>query len=124
MKIATILNPNVKNALTKLFNAHLPVTTAFKVKRLVISIDAETEKFNGLRNSLIEELGSKTETGEVSKDEKGNVNFADDKKAEFFKREAEIKNMDFLVSPIKLTELGNIALSANDLFALEDIIKE
>jgi hypothetical protein len=124
MKIGNLVNPGVGAALTKLFQANLKKEIAFKIKRLVISTDAEITKYNQLRNSLIEEFASKDEKGEVQKDEEGNVVFTSENKIEFLKKQTELQNMDVLIQTVKLSELGDAVLSAADLFALDEIIRE
>jgi hypothetical protein len=124
MKIGTLTNPGVKAALTKIFKADLQKEVAFKVKRLVISIDAELAKYDSLRNSIIEELANRDDKGAVKKDDQGNVDLSPEKKLEFVKRDRELRDMDILVQTLKLSELGNTVLSGADLFLLEDIVKE
>lgn len=124
MKIRALLNPDVRTALTKLFKADLKKDVAYKIKRIVISADAEVSKYNQLRASLIEELALKDEAGGIKKDAAGNVDFSPENKVEFFKRESQLMDMDVLVQTVKLAELGDAVLSASDLFALEDVVKD
>lgn len=124
MKVGELLGLNAREALTKLFQAHLPMAVALKIKRLVIAVDAELNKYDQMRATLIEEYANKDDKGAIIKDEKGNVDFTPEKKAEFFKKEAELKDMDVLIQPLKISDLGEIPLSAQDLFALDKILKE
>ena len=81
-------------------------------------------KYDNLRNALIEELCVKNDAGAPKMDGAGNVEFTQEGRQEFFKRESELKNMDVLIQPMKQSELGDITLSAEDLFVLDAIFKE
>jgi hypothetical protein len=125
MKISELMNPGVRTALTKIFQDDtLPRVVALKVKRLVIAVDAELGKFDSMRATLIEEFALKNDKGDVIKDERGNVDFTPENKLEFFKKEAELKDMDVMVQPLKMAELGDTRLSAQDLFHLDKMVKE
>jgi hypothetical protein len=124
MKVGELLGPNVKVALTKLFQAHLPMAAALKIKRLVIAVDSELSKYDNMRATLIEEFALKDDKGDIIKDAKGNVDFTPENKTEFLKKEAELKEMDVLIQPLKIADLGEIPLSAQDLFSLDKILKE
>ena len=109
----------MKDVLTKVVQADVPIRTAFRINRFVKSVQIELEVFEKTRMKLIQKYGEKEEKSQQ-------ISVKDPEKQKEFHREIqkvvlEIINIDF--KPIRFEEFGNdIKISAAELFALEKII--
>ena len=109
----------MKDVLTKVVQAEVPIRIAFRINRFVKSVQMELETFEKIRMGLIQKYGEKEEKSQQ-------ISVKDPEKQKEFHREIqkvvlEIINIDF--KPIRFEEFGNdIKISAAELFALEKII--
>ncbi|HUS49090.1 MAG TPA: hypothetical protein VMZ91_02940 [Candidatus Paceibacterota bacterium] len=109
----------MRDILTKVVQAEVPIRTAFRINRFVKSVQMELETFEKTRMGLIQKYGEKEENNQQ-------ISVKDPQKQKEFQTEiqkviVEIINIDF--NPIRFEEFGNdIKISAAELFALEKII--
>jgi hypothetical protein len=117
-----IANDAFTEMMQQLITMKVPVRTAFKLKTLVNKINDELKKLTDLRKDIIENRCKKGEDGKPLLDEDKNYQFEPDQKLEFAKEIAELLSVEVDVEPIKLSELGSIDLTTQQLFDLGDVI--
>ena len=105
---------NAREPMAKLLGKELPVKTAYKLSKLVKSINDEFKNFEEQRQNLVKKHGKEDETTKNFTVPKEKIQSFQDDIGELLKIEVEI-NKD----PIRITELANIQASPVDLAALE-----
>lgn len=97
--------------------------TAYSVSKLVRRIRNELRVAAEHHKEIIMPFVEKDEAGKAKTDERGGVTIAPEKKAEWDEKLQQFLDheVEFDVDPIKVTELGAIKLSPNDILALEPI---
>ena len=103
----------------KLLTANLPIKLAYSLSKSVKKLEGEVKIVEEQRIALLKKYGT-------SPDEKGNVTVLPEN-IEFFVKDfnglLEVE-VDIDITPVKLSELGDIKLSAVDLSNLEGIVVE
>lgn len=122
--LARIIDDRFHVALNKLTSAQLPLKTAFKLKGISKSIKEEYAKYDELRQVALLKHGLKNENGELCLDDKGNVKFSGEGLSSFAKDIQELSGVAIEVPTVKLSELGDINITATDLELLDGIIVE
>lgn len=124
LKLSTLINS--EGSLKKLLAVKLPVKIAYKLSKIVNLIQPELTIFQEQRDKLIKELGT-----EKDKDS-GNFQVTPENMPKFIEEIGKLTdievNLEFgagkAVEPIKLADLGDIELEAQDLVALDWLITE
>jgi hypothetical protein len=115
-------------SLKKLLNESLPIKTAYKLSRMVKSIDGETKTYNEKKNELVGKYGEKVGRGmQINQEiETPEGNIPNPKFIEFLKDLEEIQSVKIELPDIKvkIDELGDINFPAVDLSNLERFIDE
>ena len=127
MRLSQLASPEFKNAVQKLMQAQLPVKTTFRLKKLVVALESELKIFEETRESIVKEYGEKTESGELKFNEQGLVQLDLSRAAEWQPKLSELMMLESSLELPKfsLSDLGDqLQLSANELFALGDVIQE
>ena len=125
MKLGRIIDPRFKVALKKLTDQDLPIKASFILKGVVLSSDSESKKFEDVRIEAVNKLGDKKEDGSLAVDEKGIVNVNAENMKEYTEQLNALLDTDIEVKGVTLKDLGDrILLSVQDLFILDDLIKE
>ena len=125
MKLGRIIDPRFKVALKKLTDQDLPIKASFILKGVVLSSDSESKKFEDVRIEAVNKLGDKKEDGSLAVDEKGIVNVNAENMKEYTEQINALLDTDIEVKGVTLKDLGDrILLSVQDLFILDDLIKE
>jgi hypothetical protein len=127
MRLSQLASPDFKNAVQKLMQASLPVKTTFRLKKLVVALESEIKIFDETRESIVKEYGEKDEEGNLKQNEQGLVQLDLAKAAEWQPKLSELMMLESAVELPKfsLSDLGeSLQLSANELFALGDLIQE
>lgn len=127
MKISILASDQFNLAFNKLISASLAPKTAFKLKKLALTIAQEVKVYEEIRTGLLQEYGKRDESGNIIQDEKGMVYLDMDKKEEFEPKLKEFNELETTaeITKISLEELGDkVELSASDLLALEAVICE
>ncbi len=109
------------NTMELMLGQKLPIRTAFKVKTLVGIFNEELKKFNDIRKEILERHCDKNEDG-TPKLENRNYNFSPEKMLEVTKELNELSAIEVEFTPIKIDELGEISLTAQNLFDLGEVI--
>ena len=122
MKFAAFQNPAVTALLQKLFNAQVPVRTAYKLSKIQKAVAVESERYQNLRMKIIKKFGTKDEQGQLIVDDNGNAKLED---SVIEAVTAEMKELHDLVvelpEKIKIDDLANVQLSATDLSVLDTL---
>jgi hypothetical protein len=121
MKLSNLINPKFKSALVKLNEQPLPLKTAFKLKGIVISVEAELKKYEDVRQAAVAQYGKKNEDGSLATDEKGNASLEGDAAKAFVDQLNELLSLDVVLPTVTMSELGNIVMSSEELFFLDFI---
>jgi len=108
-------------ALQELLNEKLPITQAFKLRKLAKVINEKAKVYDETRRALLDQVAAKDKNGEVIKDEKGNVKFDNLEKwnTEFIELLEQEEEYD--IEPIELA--NSVEMSANNVTLLEQILK-
>jgi hypothetical protein len=107
---------NAKPALDKLLNSSLPISAAFKLKKLVRAINEELSHFENERISLVKKFGVE--------DDQGNINVDPAKLNDFSKELDELLSVPVELSfdPISYEKLQDISMSAVEMALLDDFV--
>ncbi len=127
MRLSQLASPEFKSAVQKLMGAPLPIKTTFRLKKLVSSLESELKIFEETRESIVKEYGEKTESGELKFNEQGLVQLDLSRAPEWQPKLSELMMLESSLELPKfsLSDFGDsLQLSANELFALGDLIQE
>ena len=115
--------PSFTKSMEELIKEKLPIKTAFKVKTLTNKFNDELKKFKDLRMVIIESYCVKGEDGNPIFDDGGNYQFSAENNKGFVKELNELLSIEIEFDAIKVSELGNMELSADMLLSLGDIVE-
>lgn len=127
MRLSQLASPEFKAAVDKLMAAQLPIKTTFKLKKLVLALEPEVKIFHETRESIVKAYGEKNEDGSLKADSKGMVQLDILRVEEWKPKLSELMMLESTVELTKfsLSDFGDqLQLSANELFALGDLIQE
>ena len=106
-------------SLQKLAQLDLPIKSAFRISRFLKQTENDVKALADIRTKILKEFGEPT-------DEPGQFKVLpdriDDFKTELEKLQDEEIECDF--QPISLEDLGNVALSAQDLLVIDFLFKD
>jgi len=108
---------NMKDPLSKLIDKEIPVNTAFRLNKLVKSIDEYLTEIEEYRVKLINQFGEKNE-------EKNQIEVPPKKMKDFSQQMNELLNEEVEIDfkPININMFGdNLMLSTKDLMVLEKL---
>jgi len=105
-------------ALKKILNADLPVSVSFQLSKAIKAIETELSHFEDTRQSLVRKHGTD--------DGNGNIVVPESAYGDFGTEFAELNNVEVEIAftPISVTKLDNVKLSAVDLMLLEAFVTE
>lgn len=125
MRLRTVANPKLNPVFKKLMTCNLPMTTAYKIKKIAAILDAEAVHYQDLRKKLLDEFGKKNELGELVYNDQGYVEFDDDNYDKFKNKHEELLEVEVRCETIKVSELADyVQLSAADLIVLDDLLTD
>ena len=110
-------------AINKLLDAPLKARTAFRLGKLSKELSPHFETYEKVRQELLEQFGTKVESGEDSQQVQYQFNGTADKFQKELLTMLEEK-VDVKVRKIKIAELNGANLTARDMMALEWLIAE
>jgi hypothetical protein len=120
--LGNITSPSFMKVMESLLKEKVPLKTAFKIKTLTMKFNDELNKFHELRKDILTRYSDKDEAGKPILDERENVKLSDENMLAFQKDLTELLTIEFETDAIKIDELGDISLTASDLFTLGEII--
>lgn len=115
MKLGSIVG--AMEALNNLSNEKVPVSTAFKLKKIIRSIEGDLKSYDDLRKGLFEKFGEKKEDSyEIPKER------LDD----FYKELNDLLSTEVKteITKLKLSDLGDLKIETKMLFSLDEFIEE
>lgn len=120
--LGKVSNANFTSIMQDLVRQKLPVAAAFKLKTLTNKFNDELKKFNELRIQILEAHCKRNEDGSVNADANGNYQFEQESLAKVAKEMGDLMAIEIEFEPIKLQALGDISMSAEDLFTIGEVI--
>lgn len=125
MKLARLVDPNFHKALEKLGKQDLPAKVAFRLKGIAKRTREESQKYEEVRQELLQKHGKKDEGGALVLGDHHAVQFDEGKYMEFAKDLAELVNEEVEISTIKLSDLGdNITMTLEEIEHLDGLVVE
>lgn len=114
-----------QQALIKLMQVKLPIQISYKLSKLAFKLEPELKIYNDQRNALIKELGEQInpETDEWRVKADNLVKFQEEQK-KLQEIEVDVKFAeDKELEKIKVSDLGDVQIEANDLIALDWLLE-
>lgn len=125
MKLAIIVNPKFRLALTNLSNQSIPLPASFKLKGIIKKVDEEFAKYEECRMACINRLAKKDKKGKLILDARSNAIFEGDSIQSFNKEINDLNQLEVELDTLKISELGSkVEISAQDLIMLDTLIQE
>jgi len=121
--LGALSNPSFTSTMQELLGKKLPVKTAFKIKTLVDKFNAELAKFSSLRKDLLERNCDKNESGSPLVDENGNYKFSQEALQVVSKDLIDLASIEVEFEPLSLDSLGDIDVTAQQLFDLGPVVQ-
>jgi len=117
VKLGTL--KNAENSLRTILTAPMPIATSYKLSKVMDKIGEELTRLETTRVELVQKHGEANDSG--------NLQVTDpDKLQEFHKEYSDLleAEVSLEIEPIKVTDLGNVQLSAVDIKHLQSFITE
>ena len=129
MKMEVFSNISFFTSLNKLMNQDvIPMKVAYRLKTIKQKLQKEMANYEEMRKDLVSNYADKDDKGEILyKSLNGPASFSVENEKLFSEKFKELQGVEFdlgLSSKIKISELGNVVLNANDLLNLSDLIEE
>ena len=125
MKLGKLASPAFAAAFSNLMAQTLPGRAAFKLKGVLADIQKEGKKYNSTRKESIKRLCILDEKREPVVEDNRFVFPNEDNQSIFEKEMLDLHDLDVEVRTVKLDDLGDkFEISTQDMFLLEDVIKE
>jgi hypothetical protein len=125
MKLLLVSTTAAKEVLTKMINSpHLPITTVWKLKKLVLKFNEQANLYEEMRNELVKKHATRDEDGKIIEDEKKTVHVDPANLNVFTEELAKLLQIEVEMPSISITDLGEKVegLTASDFLALDDLI--
>lgn len=125
MKLGRLIDGRFQIALAKLITQPMPLRAAFKLKGINAKVQAETQKYEEVRQAALKRYGDKDEKGELLLNEDQTVKFSSDNFQAFATELNELSDTDVEVGAISITELGEkVQLTGDEVIALDSLLTE
>ena len=127
MLISKLASSDFKAAVQKLMAASLPIKTTFRLKKFIVGLEVELKIFEETRESIVKEYGEKDEDGTLKTNEQGLISLDAARASEWQTKLSELFSLETQIDvpKISIEDLcEDVKLSANDLFALGELISE
>jgi hypothetical protein len=115
---------NIINSIKKLSSKELPIQTSIKLAKLLKQLNLENEIFANEYRKLFDKYAEKDEKGNIKFENNNAIALKKETIEEFKIKYNELMDYSFNVdfSPISISELKDIQISADDLIALEGFV--
>ena len=125
MKLSKLIDPQFQSVLRKLAAQEIPLRTAFMLKGIIKLVNEELNKYDEVKSEALNRLGEKGEDGQIIVEANGNVKLSDENMKLLVSEMNALLASDVNVGSLKVGDLGNkVALSANELMSLDELITE
>jgi hypothetical protein len=117
---------NIINSIKKLSSKELPIQTSIKLAKLLKQLNLENEIFANEYRKLFDKYAEKDEKGNIKFEKNNAITLKKETIDEFKIKYNELMDYSFNVdfSPISISELKDIQISADDLIVLEGFLVE
>jgi len=123
MKLATIVSPVTKEALMRLLASNIPITAAWKLKKIVTEFDKNIHQYEEQRNDLVKKYATKNDDGSFVEGENGQINVDPKQMDSFVKDHLELLSVEVELPTVTIASLGDkLEVKTVDLFALDGIV--
>ena len=118
MKVKLVEVYNSVSVMNKILDAQLPASIAFKLTKLLKSLNDEIKSIEDQRVKLVSKYGEK--------DENNSVSVSETNKESFMKEFGELLNTDIEIQwePVSIEKFDGLNLSANDLLKVSFLFAE
>jgi hypothetical protein len=118
MKVKLVEVYNSVSVMNKILDAELPASVAFKLTKLLKSLNDEIKSIEDQRVKLVSKHGQK--------DENGSVSVSESNKEEFIKEFSELLSTEIEIEwePVSVEKFDGLNLSANDLLKVGFLFSE
>jgi translation initiation factor 2 alpha subunit (eIF-2alpha) len=123
MQLGQILRPDFQAKLKELMDKPLTMKVARKLKKTVDTVTKELAEYEELRISAIKKYAKLDKSGKVVEKD-GQVVFKKGGMDSFLKEHEEIIKEKIKLEKIKISDLGDIEMSVNDMIILEPILED
>jgi hypothetical protein len=123
MNVGNIIDPRFEQALQRILTVQLPFAVAGKLNAIKAEVDKIKVDYDKARTDLIGKFGNKNPDGTLAINEEGNVKLEKEAMVDFSKEITAIHQKEVTLSKIAVTDIQHIAISAEELFHLQNIIK-
>lgn len=124
MKLAMLTDARFHAALAKLTAQPVPLRVAFKLKGVLAKVNEELRKYEECRQDALERLGKKGEDGKLVLSADNSVQFEKGGLERFSKELTDLGNMEVELPTVKLEEVGDIQLTAEEVYLLDGVLVE
>lgn len=124
MKLGKLVQ--VERVIQSLSHEKMGVGLSYKLMKLLKSMNDDKEFYFNEVDKIIDKYALRNESGEIIKDQDGNVPFDTTKKDELEAESLQLNQTEVEIPNIKLKleELQDLKLSVNDMMVLDDFIEE
>lgn len=125
MKLLTVSTTAAKDVLEKIIRSpHIPITTVWKLKKLVLKFNEHAVTYEQMRNELVKKYASKDAEGNFIEDENKKINVDPANLAAYTTELSELLQIDAPVPAVSVAELGTKVegITVSDVMALGDLL--
>ena len=126
--LAKIVSPKFRKSVDKLAAQELPIRAMFQLKGIVKQIREETTKWDELQLDAAKKWATKDENGKP-------ILERDDGKTSYYKMDhehmiqfaaemGELAKVEIEIAEVKISELGSVKLTTDDLVELEFLVED
>jgi hypothetical protein len=127
MMLARIVSPKFRKSVDRLAGQELPIRAMFQLKGIVRQIREETSKWDELQLELAKKWADKDEEGKpVMEKSDGKTSYykmGHDGMLQFAAEMGELAKMEIDIPEVKISLLGDVKLTTDDLIELEFIVE-
>lgn len=124
MKLGNIVDPMFLKSLGAVLSMEIPKSVAWQLKGTYNKVQTEVKKYDELRTEMLKKYGKKDEKGELVTGKDSQVEFEPESLDKFANELRELQNVEVELKTVKLSELGDVKLTAKDLIILDGLIVE
>lgn len=115
---------SMSRAMEKIKSADVSLKTAIAIAKNIKALSDPIEIIQGRQKALLDEYARKDDDGEVIQESNGNVYIENPN--EYFPKLQDLLNteLEFELIKIKMDDLGEVKLSADDILALDPLFED
>lgn len=123
MQLLTLVGDEFKKTLADLTAAKIPVTVAWKLRKIRMKIDEHLSTYEQARLDLVKKYATKNENGDLAQDEKGLISVDKENIQAYSEDLMQLLKVEVEVPTLSIKELGDkLEIEADKLLSLGDIL--